>query len=54
MGCVGVGSDRNTALGRRPLDNQDLLNRKRQMLVEYSLRNKISCIIDIVNSKIPF
>jgi len=54
MGCVGVGMDKSAALGRRPLDQQDLMNRKRQMLVEYSLRNKISCIIDIVNSKIPF
>jgi hypothetical protein len=39
---------------RRPLDASDIMGRKRQTLIEYALRNKVQCIIDIVNSKIPF
>lgn len=54
MGCAGIGLDRNVRNPPKMLDSQDIMNRKRQTLVEYALRNKVSSIIDIVNSRTPF
>jgi hypothetical protein len=52
MGCAGIGIDRGVRQPR--LGDGDALSRKRQLMVEYALRNKISCIIDIVNTRLPF
>jgi hypothetical protein len=54
MGCAGIGIDRNVKFPSKMLDSQDVLNRKRQILVEYALRNKIESIILTVNSRVPF
>jgi hypothetical protein len=52
MGCAGIGIERGVKPIR--LGDADALSRKRQMLVEYALRNKIGAIIDIVNLRTPF
>lgn len=52
MGCVGMGI--NQGIRQPRLSEADALSRKRQMLVDYALRNKIAAIIDIVNSRTPF
>ncbi len=51
MGCVQT--DKNVG-NLRALDSVDLQARKRQMLVEYALRNKMQGILEIVNCKMPF
>jgi hypothetical protein len=52
MGCAGIGIDRGVKQPR--LGDADLMSRKRQMMVDYALRNKIGGIIEIVNLRTPF
>ena len=52
MGCAGIGI--NQGIRQPRLSEADALSRKRQMLVDYALRNKIGAVIDIVNSRVPF
>ncbi len=54
MGCVGIGANRDIKLPNKMLDSQDVMNRKRQILVEYALRNKIASILELVNLRTPF
>jgi hypothetical protein len=52
MGCAGIGIDRGVRQPR--LGDIDAMSRKKQLMVEYALRHKISAIIDIVNTRLPF
>ena len=47
-------SSKNVGFLRRPLDPADIQSKKKQNLIEYALRKKVHCILDIVNSKVPF
>ena len=47
-------SSKNVGFLRRPLNPADIQSKKKQNLIEYALRKKVHCILDIVNSKVPF
>lgn len=52
MGCAGIGIERGVKAPR--LGDGDILSKKKQVLIDYALRNKIGAIIEIVNSRTPF
>jgi len=52
MGCAHLSGQ--SPVKNRPAESVDLMSKKKQILINYALSNKIQCIIDIVNSKLPF